>query len=80
MVACIIYYCADNYYDRVCPIDGLGRTLANPGIVLVESVSLPKPINAAMFLLNSWLWGIVLSNVGRWFLKYFRAEKEQGGT
>jgi hypothetical protein len=60
------FYCLDNYYDKPCPIDWLGKTLISPAHFFFPLLG---NSSAGLFLLplNSFLWGAVLAEPIRWF-------------
>jgi hypothetical protein len=63
VVFALVFYCLDNYYERACPVDTYAHVLTFPMFPFLEALSLPKALNLAGLLINSYLWGILLANV-----------------
>jgi hypothetical protein len=64
--AAVVFYCFDNYYDQLCPIDPIGYVLFSPAYFFTPLFG-ASAAGLILIPLNSFLWGCVLVEPIRWW-------------
>jgi hypothetical protein len=63
LMAGMLYYCIDQYYEQPCPVNSLAQALAYPAFLLTHLLDDSSfwYLNLLALPINSYLWGVVIT-------------------